>query len=86
MKSSRLRILRAMLKGQKITPLDANRIGRTTEGGRRIREIRIDYPVIKERIENTRYFRYYIDPVWLEEYNQKSGRHRMWGLVKSLFL
>ena len=45
------RILNAMLKGRKITPAEANRIGRTTDGTRHIRFIREKYPVKDEKVE-----------------------------------
>ena len=38
-------ILQALLEGQRITTLDANIIGHTVAGDRRIREIRKDYPL-----------------------------------------
>ena len=82
---ARTRILRAMLRGEKITPIDANRIGKTTEGGRRIREIRVNYPVIKEKIEGTRYYRYYLDPEYVKDYRRKRRISRFWENVKSLF-
>lgn len=82
---AKTKILRALLRGEKITPLDANRIGRTTEGGRRIREIRIDYPVLRERIEGTKYFRYYLDPEYLKEYRAKNKAVRVWENVKNIF-
>ena len=82
---ARTKILRVMLRGEKITPLDANRIGRTTEGGRRIREIRNSYPVIKERIEGTRYYRYYLDPEYVKEYRNKARVKRIWENLKSFF-
>ena len=71
MRSSRLLILRALLSGRKITTYEANKIGRTTEGGRRIRQIRESYPVLKEQIGNSKSYRYYLDPAYLEEYRKK---------------
>ena len=85
MRSSRLLILRALLSGRKITTYEANKIGRTTEGGRRIRQIRETYPVLKEKIGDTRFYRYYLDPVYLEEYRKKRRLIRIWENVKSLF-
>ena len=59
------RILDAMLKGRKITPADANRIGRTTDGTRYIRFIKEKYPVRHEKVEGELYHRYWIDENYL---------------------
>lgn len=59
------RILNAMLKGRKITPAEANRIGRTTDGTRHIRFIREKYPVKDEKVEGELYHRYWIDEEFL---------------------
>ena len=59
------RILNAMLKGRKITPVDANRIGNTTDGTRHIRFIREKYPVKSEKVEGELYKRYWIDEDYL---------------------
>ena len=59
------RILNAMLKGRKITPADANRIGRTTDGTRYIRFIKEKYPVRHEKVEGELYHRYLIDENYL---------------------
>lgn len=83
--TKKFKILRAMLRGDKITPLDANRIGRTTEGGRYIRLIRVTHPVIKERIEGTKYYRYYLDPEYVREYRAKNRAFRCWENIKGLF-
>lgn len=80
-----MRILRALLKGKKITSQDANRIGKTTEGGRRIREIRDKYPVMKESVAGTKYYRHYLDPDYIEEYRRRNRLYRFWENVKSLF-
>lgn len=48
------RILEAMLQGKKITPVEANRIGDTTDGTRHIRFIREKYPVKSEKVEGRR--------------------------------
>jgi len=61
------RILSAMLKGRKITPAEANRIGRTTDGTRHIRFIREKYPVKDEKVEGELYHRYWIDEEYLAE-------------------
>ena len=60
------RILNEMLKGKKITPADANRIGRTTDGTRHIRFIKEKYPVKHEKVEGALYHRYWIDEEYLE--------------------
>lgn len=83
MEGAKKRILRALLRGQKITTLDANRIGRTTEGGRRIREIRDSYPVLKERVKGEDYFYYYIDRDFLKEHRkQQKG---IWEAFREIF-
>lgn len=83
--TKKFKILRVLLRGEKITPLDANRIGRTTEGGRYIRMIRVTHPVIKEKIEGTRYYRYYLDPEYVAEYKKKRKLSRIWEDAKNLF-
>ena len=60
------RILDAMLKGEKLTPFDANRIGETTDGTRFIRFIREKYPVKDENVEGELYHRYWIDEEYLK--------------------
>lgn len=71
--SSRRAILSALLKGRKLTAFEANEIGQTTAGARRIRQIRETYPVLKEPVPGEMYVRYFIDPEWLAEHkrNQK---------------
>ena len=61
------RILNAMLKGRKITPIEANEIGQTTDGTRFIRFIREKYPVKSEKVEGELYHRYWIDEAYLAE-------------------
>ena len=61
------RILDAMLSGKKITPLEANMIGNTTDGTRFIRFIREKYPVKSEKVEGELYHRYWIDEAYLAE-------------------
>ena len=58
-----------MLKGRKITPADANRIGHTTDGTRHIRFIREKYPVKDEKVEGELYHRYWIDEEYLAQMN-----------------
>ena len=60
------RILDAMLSGRKITPYDANEIGKTTDGTRFIRFIREKYPVKDEKVEGELYHRYWIDEEYLK--------------------
>lgn len=60
------RILDAMLSGRKITPYEANEIGRTTDGTRFIRFIREKYPVKDEKVEGELYHRYWIDEEYLK--------------------
>lgn len=78
------RILKALLMGRKITSYEANRIGKTTEGGRMIRFIREKYPVIKEPITGEVYYRYYIDKEWLSAY-RKDKVASFTNNVKSFF-
>lgn len=61
------RILNAMLQGRKITPIEANQIGNTTDGTRFIRFIREKYPVKSEKVEGELYRRYWIDEAYLAE-------------------
>lgn len=61
------RILEAMLAGKKITPIEANQIGDTTDGTRFIRFIREKYPVKQEKVEGELYHRYWIDEEYLAE-------------------
>lgn len=61
------RILDAMLQGRKITPIEANNIGNTTDGTRFIRFIREKYPVKDEKVEGELYHRYWIDEAYLEK-------------------
>ncbi len=61
-------ILQALLAGQKITAYDANQIGRTTAGARRIRQIREKFPVKKEQVPGESYCRYYLDEDFLFEF------------------
>lgn len=60
------RILDAMLSGMKLTPYDANEIGKTTDGTRFIRFIREKYPVKDEKVEGELYHRYWIDEEYLK--------------------
>ena len=69
---ARKRILKALMEGRHISVFDANIIGNTTEGGRRIRQIRKDYPVMKEFAPGgAKYCLYYMDPDYLKQV--KSG-------------
>lgn len=61
------RILYAMLMGEKITPLDANRIGQTSDGTRMIRHIREKYPVKNEKVKGENYHVYWIDEDYIED-------------------
>ena len=60
------RILYAMLMGEKITPLDANRIGHTSDGTRMIRHIREKYPVKNEQVKGESYHKYWIDEDYIQ--------------------
>lgn len=82
------RILNAMLKGMKLTPNEANEIGRTTEGTRMIRRIRESFPVMKAQVAGTNYYEYFIDPAWLAEYkkgNRKPLGERIGDFFDDLF-
>lgn len=61
------RILNAMLKGRKITPIEANQIGNTTDGTRLIRFMREKYPIKHEKVEGELYHRYWIDESYLSQ-------------------
>ena len=63
-------ILAALLRGMRLTPQDANFIGGTTEGTRKIRALRKKYPILKEEVAGEAYYRYYIDPEWLNDYKK----------------
>lgn len=71
--SSRKAILGALLRGYRLTAFEANKIGNTTAGARRIRQLRETYPILKEPVPGEMYVRYFIDPEWLVEHkkNQK---------------
>ena len=60
------RILYAMLMGEKITPLDANRIGNTTDGTRKIRYLRTKYPIRSEKVKGEPYHVYWIDEDFIQ--------------------
>ena len=66
-------ILNALMKGQRITTLDANIIGKTTEGGRRIRELREHYPIMKEQVPGESYCRYFIPAEFIAEQKKPMG-------------
>jgi hypothetical protein len=64
-------ILNALLEGRRLTSYEANVIGKTTEGGRRLRQLCATYPIIKEAIPGEPYKLYYFDPARLEEYRSE---------------
>lgn len=82
--SSKKLILQALLDGQRITAYDANIIGHTTAGARRIRQIREDYPVLKEAVPGEMYVRYFMDPEWLAEH-RKECRKTLGQRIGSFF-
>ena len=86
MTGSKMRILRALLRGEKITSYQANRIGWTSEGGRRIRQLRTMYPILKEKVPGKNYCRYYLDPEYIKEYRSKSWVVRILENAKTLFV
>lgn len=59
-----------MLQGKKITPIEANQIGNTTDGTRFIRFIREKYPVKSEKVEGELYHRYWIDEEYLAQLDE----------------
>lgn len=65
------RILNAMLAGARLTPMMANEIGMTTEGTRKIRKIRENYPVRSEKVAGELYHRYWIDEAFLMNYKKR---------------
>lgn len=86
--SKQRRILAALLRGMRLTPDDANRIGRTSDGTRYIRFIREDYPVLKAEVAGENYKVYYIDPEWLHEYRKghnKPLREKIGDFFDDLF-
>jgi hypothetical protein len=68
LKAKSQRILDALLSGRKITPIEANQIGNTTDGTRLIRFMREKYPIKHEKVEGELYHRYWIDEDFLVEY------------------
>ena len=83
--SSRRAILRALLNGEKLTASEANKIGNTTAGARRIRQIRETYPVLKEPVPGEAYCRYYIDPEWLCEFKKKRQKKTIGRRIGDFF-
>lgn len=67
LKAKSQRILDALLSGRKITPIEANQIGNTTDGTRLIRFMREKYPIKHEKVEGELYHRYWIDEAYLAE-------------------
>ena len=61
------RSLAALLSGRKITPIEANQIGNTTDGTRLIRFMREKYPIKHEKVEGELYHRYWIDESYLAQ-------------------
>ena len=74
--SAKTLILHALLSGRKLTTFQANMVGATTEGGRRIRELREVYPIHKEQVPGERYFCYYLPEDYIKEH-KRSLRERM---------
>ena len=72
--SSRRAILSALLRGYKLTAFEANKIGNTTAGARRIRQLRETYPILKEPVPGEMYVRYFIDPEWLAEHKKRQEK------------
>lgn len=86
--SKQRRILAALIRGMKLTPDDANRIGKTSDGTRYIRFIREDYPVLKAEVAGEDYKVYYLDPEWLHQYRIEHKRplgERVRGFFDGLF-
>jgi hypothetical protein len=63
-----------LLDGDRLTAYEANKIGNTTAGARRIRQLRETYPILKEPVPGEMYVRYYIDPEWLQEHRQNQKK------------
>ena len=66
------RIFAAMLAGRKITPFEANEIGKTTEGTRFIRHFRERYPVKDEKVAGERYHKYWFDEDFIKAWKEGS--------------
>ena len=81
------RILAALMSGKRLTPYEANRIGETTEGTRIIRRLRVDYPIVKEQVAGENYYKYFIEPEWLNEHKEskKSICKKLEGFFEGLF-
>ena len=73
-KAKGLRIFAAMLTGKKITPFEANEIGKTTEGTRFIRHFRERYPVKDEKVEGERYHKYWFDEEFIKAWREGKSR------------
>ena len=82
--SSRKAILSALLRGYRLTAFEANKIGNTTAGARRIRQLRETYPILKEPVPGEMYVRYFIDPEWLAEH-KKNQKKPLCERVKTFF-
>ena len=83
--NAKKRILNALKKGARLTAYEANIIGKTTEGGRRIREIRQEYPVLKEAVPDSRQYRYYLDPEYLRESRRTGVFRKLFEFVGEIF-
>lgn len=83
--NAKKRILNALKKGARLTAYEANIIGKTTEGGRRIREIRQEYPVLKEAVPDSRQYRYYLDPEYLRESRSTGVFRKLFEFVGEIF-
>lgn len=58
----------ALLSGRRLSPMDANAIGKTTEGTRIIRKLRETYPILSEKVPGEEYKVYYMNPEYLKEW------------------
>lgn len=65
------RILNALLMGARLTPQMANDIGVTTEGTRIIRKLRESYPINKEKVEGSVYYRYWMDEAFVKNFKNR---------------
>jgi hypothetical protein len=68
--SAKMLILNALLNGRRLTTFQANMVGGTTEGGRRIRELRDVYPIQKEQVPGERYCYYYLPADYIKEHKR----------------
>lgn len=70
------RILLALLDGEVLTPYTANKIGGTTDGTRKIRKLREEWPIKSEKVKGEDYYRYWIDQDFLYDWWQNHKKDK----------